>query len=104
MHQGNASRKVSELISDEKIVLKTDSFEPLLMAAENMMGLAYLPCFVGDYSRNLQKVDMELKHQSTDLWLMTHRDLENSARVKAFFNFMEDAIKSEHNRLAGLGN
>lgn len=103
MHQGNASLQVSKLISQDKILLKADSFEPLLMAAENKMGLAYLPCFMGDSSRALQKVALEIQQQSTDLWMVTHKDLKNSARVKAFLDFMQEAIKADHNRLAGLG-
>ncbi len=102
MYQGNASLQISERIAEEKIAMKSDSFEPLIMAAENNMGLAYLPCFVGDASGVLQKVDVDVKHQNTDLWIMTHKDLEQSARVKAFFDFMEEAIKSDHNRLAGF--
>lgn len=102
MYQGNASLQVSELILEEKIVMKTDSFEPLMAAAENKMGLAYLPCFIGDCSGVLQKVDVKIINQNTDLWIMTHNDLENSAKVKAFFDFMEEAIKSDLNRLAGL--
>ncbi|MCZ2720254.1 LysR family transcriptional regulator [Marinomonas sp. 15G1-11] len=103
MYQGTASVQVSELISEEKIVMKADSFEPLIIAAENNMGLIYLPCFIGDSSDILQKVDVEIKHQGTDLWLMTHNELESSAKVKAFFEFMEEAIKSDYNRLSGGG-
>lgn len=102
MHRGSASLQVSELISEDKIVMKADSFEPLIIAAENQMGLAYLPCFLGNSEGTLQRVDMEVMHQNTDLWMMTHKDLEDSARVKAFFNFMKGAIKSDHNRLAGF--
>ena len=102
MIQGSASRQISNNIPDEQVVLKADSFEPLVLAAEHEMGLAYLPCFVGDSSARLQKVDMEVKHKGTELWMMTHRDLESSARVRAFFDFMEEAIKPERTRLAGL--
>ncbi|MCY9862064.1 LysR family transcriptional regulator [Vibrio coralliirubri] len=102
MHRGSASLQVSELISEDKIVMKADSFEPLIIAAENQMGLAYLPCFLGNSKGTLHRVDMEVMHQNTDLWMMTHKDLEDSARVKAFFNFMKGAIKSDHNRLAGF--
>lgn len=104
MRQGKASLQVSKLILEDKIVMKTDSFEPLVNAAENEMGLAYLPCFIGDSSAILKKVDVEVNQQTTDLWMMTHNDLENSAKVKAFFDFMEGAITSDHNRLAGLSN
>ncbi|AMJ93603.1 LysR family transcriptional regulator [Alteromonas stellipolaris] len=102
MLQGNASIRISELISKEKVVMKADSFEPLLIAAENKMGLAYLPCFMGEGTEKLQRVNIEVNHQSTDLWMMTHKDLENAARVKALFDFMPKAMKSDFNRLAGF--
>jgi DNA-binding transcriptional LysR family regulator len=102
MHHSRASLQISEQIYDEKIVMKADSFEPLVIAAENQMGLACLPCFIGDGSRDLQKVNIEMKHDNTDLWMMTHKDLEGTARVKVFFDFMRKAITSDHNRLAGL--
>lgn len=104
MHQSKASIQFLELISEEKIVMKTDSFEPLLIAAEQEMGLACLPRFIGDYSDVLQKVDVGMKQQSIGLWIMTHRDIKKSARVEAFFEFMTEAIKSDQNRLAGIGN
>ncbi|KDC52301.1 LysR family transcriptional regulator [Pseudoalteromonas fuliginea] len=103
MHQSKASLQFFERISEEKIVMKTDSFEPLLIAAEQEMGLAFLPRFIGDSSGTLQKVDVEIKQQSIDLWIMTHRDLKKSARVEAFFDFMKEAIKPDHTRLAGFG-
>lgn len=100
--QRSANRIISEAIPKEQIILKADSYEPLMIAAEQGIGLAYMPCFIGDSSQKLQKVDIEMEHKGTDLWMMTHSDLEHSARVKAFFDFMEEEIKSDHNRLAGL--
>jgi DNA-binding transcriptional LysR family regulator len=102
MYQGSASLQILNLISQEKILMKADSFEPLVMAAENKMGLAYLPCFVGDDSRSLQKVDIDIQHQSIDLWIMTHKDLQSSARVKVFLDFMKEAIRGDLNRLSGF--
>ncbi|EAQ64874.1 transcriptional regulator [Marinomonas sp. MED121] len=100
--QKNQGRVIFEPISEEQIVLKADSYEPLMIAAEQGIGLTYMPCFIGDSSQKLQRVDMEVEHKGTDLWMMTHSDLEHSARVKAFFDFMEEEIQSDHNRLAGL--
>ncbi|RBP83528.1 LysR substrate-binding domain-containing protein [Marinomonas rhizomae] len=87
MYQGSASQQVSELILEEKIVMKTDSFEALTAAAEHKMGLAYLPCFIGDSSDTLQKIDVKMVNQSTDLWMMTHNDLENLDKSKFLYEF-----------------
>jgi DNA-binding transcriptional LysR family regulator len=97
MSQGSASHLISTFIPEEQVVLKADSFEPLLMAAEQHIGLAYLPCFVGESSEKLQRVDLKVEHEPTGLWMMTHIDLENSAKVKAFFEFMETELKSDQN-------
>lgn len=101
MSQGSASRLISRHISNEQVILKADSFEPLLVAAEQGIGLGYFPCFVGDSSDKLQRVDVEVNHEETGLWMMTHSDLKNSAKVKAFFEFMELEIKSDRTRLSG---
>ena len=38
---------------------------------------------------------------STDLWLLTHPDLRKTARIRAFSDFVADAMKDHRARLAG---
>lgn len=102
MDMGSTARRIADFVPKGRVVLKADSFEPLRLAAEQGMGLAYMPCFVGEASGKLQRIDMGIEHQETGLWLMAHRDLGSSAKVSAFFEFIEAEIKSDHNRLAGL--
>lgn len=98
MTQGNASNAFSENIPKENVVMRADSFEPLLIAAESAMGLAYLPRFIGDRSSLLKRIDMSAGYQGTYLWIMTHADLEKSGRVKAFVDFMTESLILEHGR------
>lgn len=100
--KGAAVRRMADLIPEERVVLAADSFEALRQAAELGMGLAYMPCFVGEVSGKLQRVDIEFPYQGIGLWLMAHRDLVGSARVSAFFEFIEAELKADHNRLAGI--
>ncbi|MFT6914926.1 MAG: DNA-binding transcriptional LysR family regulator [Motiliproteus sp.] len=97
-------RRVEELMSPDRVVLKADSFEALRLAAEQGLGLALLPCFVGEASEKLQRVDISMELDTTSLWLMTHKDMAGSARVQAFTDFMEAALQSEHSRLAGVSD
>ena len=66
-----------------KICLKSDTFVGLKVAAENGMGLALLPHYLGDSSPQLQRLPASTEELSTGLWLLTHPDLVRSARVNA---------------------
>ena len=100
MSKSGPSKSISDAITPEQVVLKANSFEPLLAAAEQSIGLAYLPCFVGESTERLQRVEMAVEHDTVGLWMMSHRDLKHSAKVKAFFQFMQTALKPDCNRLA----
>ncbi len=98
----NVARQVDSILNPYNVIAKADSFGALALLAEGGMGLAYMPCFIGEASRNLQRVDMKLKDIDVGLWLMTHRDLANSARVRSFFEFIKTEITADHNELAGV--
>ena len=44
-----------------------------------------IPCFIGDFMGNLVRVGEPMQFGDT-LWLLTHADLRNSARVRAFMD------------------
>jgi DNA-binding transcriptional LysR family regulator len=98
------SQWLKENVSDENIILTSDSFEALRLMTEQGMGLSLLPCFVGEASQKLQRVNFEISSATVGLWIVTHKDVASSARVQAFTDFMLAELKSEHSRLAGLGH
>lgn len=102
MSGGKVARQVEDILNPYNVVLRADSFEALALLAERCMGLAYLPCFVGEASDKLQRIDMELESANVGLWMISHRDLINSGRVRSFFDFIESEIKADHNKLAGI--
>ena len=61
--RGTMAQVVADFVPEEQVVMKADSFEPLLLAAEQGMGLVYMPCFVGESSGKLQRVDMDMAQQ-----------------------------------------
>jgi DNA-binding transcriptional LysR family regulator len=50
------------------------------------VGAALLPCFLGDPRRELTRVGAILPELDVDLWILTHADLRQSARVRAFMD------------------
>lgn len=59
-------------------------------AVRSGLGLAVLPCYLGDRDSDLKRVDEPDQNIVWDLWLLAHPDVRRSARVKAFFEFASD--------------
>lgn len=81
-------------IDQESVTMRCDSFVTLRMAAENGLGLALLPHFLGDSSDKLIRLDAPTAELTTGLWILTHPDLVRSARVHAFITHFREALSS----------
>jgi DNA-binding transcriptional LysR family regulator len=73
-------------------VLRADSLIAMREAAAAGLGLAVLPCYLGDTNGRLRRFGDRLPDLSTELWLLTHEDLRRTARVRAFMEFAGPAL------------
>jgi len=79
-------------IEAKRICLRCDSFVAVRIAAESGLGLALLPCFLGDDSARLVRLREPVAQLTTGLWILTHPDLARSARVNAFVEHFSTAL------------
>ena len=63
-----------------------------LRAANNGMGIAVLPCFVGDAQSDLLRVPPTEPYAGFDIWILSHPDLRETARLRAFREFLGKTI------------
>jgi DNA-binding transcriptional LysR family regulator len=63
------------------------------MAARAGMGLALLPVWLPAADPALKRVMGPLKDLVTDLWLVTHQSLKDTARVRAFMTIVGEGVK-----------
>ncbi len=75
-----------------RVCMRGDSFVAIRIAAENGIGLALLPHYLGESSKLLQPLVASISDLTTGLWLLTHPDLIRSARVHAFMDHFEQAL------------
>ena len=73
----------------------------MVAAVRDGAGLAVLPCYLGDGDGELVRLGEIIPALSTDLWLLTHPDLRNTARIRALLDFVADAVKAHRARLEG---
>lgn len=62
-------------------------------------GIAYITCHLGDSHPNL--IRLSAPRPSRDLWLLSHKDLRASARIRAFRHFIAEFIPQIREKLQG---
>lgn len=70
---------------------------PLITLAASGLGMAYLACNLGDRHPNLIRAPFQKPLPYRHLWLLLHRDLRNTARVRLFVDFIAAQIKARRN-------
>jgi len=88
-------------VPDAEIALRADSLMALRQAAQASLGLAALPCYLGDTPPDLVCVHRPIPEMETALWVLTHEDLRHTARVRAFTEFAASAFGRRRALLEG---
>jgi DNA-binding transcriptional LysR family regulator len=95
-------RWMQENVRDPRLALRVDALPALRDAACAGIGLALLPCYVGDVAAGLQRAAQKaLPEPRSALWLLTHEDLKRTARIRAVTDFLATALVSERALLVG---
>jgi DNA-binding transcriptional LysR family regulator len=96
------ARWMHENLRAAHITCRVDALPALRDAAVAGLGLALLPCYVGDLASGLRRVTPKaLAEPRSALWLLTHDDLKRTARVRATLDFLAKALASERTLLEG---
>ena len=70
---------------------------PLITLAASGLGMAYLACNLGDRHPNLIRAPFQKPMAYRSIWLLLHRDLKNTARVRLFVDFLAARVQSRRN-------
>jgi len=72
-----------------------------LSAVKAGLGISQLPCFMADLLPELRRLPLSEPVPSWEIWILTHRDLRQTARVRAFFDFMVGVFETRRGLLEG---
>ena len=100
-HLGSA-RWIATHVPPERIVHRAGSLLALASAARAGLGVAALPCFMGDPDHGLRRVEPPLSEMATPLWLLTHPDLRNTARIRTVLDALAEALLRRRALLEGV--
>lgn len=90
----------------ENVPVRGDMYSDVaqLSAAQAHMGIASLPCFIGDVAENLVRVPTAVAEPTDWIWILAHRDMISNARVCALMDHIEGFFKAHTNLLEGVVN
>ncbi len=94
-------RWLDETTLSGPVVARCDSFNSLLALAERGVGCAVLPCWLGDGSATLRRVVPEPLEFRNQLWLLHHRDVLRSRRVRTVADFLVESLRAKRGLLEG---
>ena len=84
---------IEEKVRPASIQFRSNSLVNQMNAAEEGLGVAVLPMYLVADNPNLIRIQGPLKELVTELWIITHRSLRNTARVRTFMEFVGQRIK-----------
>lgn len=95
-----------DIPEDAQIVYRANSMNGQAIAARAGIGVAMLPTFVGDpdpHLRRLFLMQSAAQIVDTHLWILIHADLRQTARVRAFVDFITEAVRAKRSLYEASG-
>lgn len=98
----NAADWLNARAPESAFVYRSSSLLNQFVAARAGMGVAVLPCYLGDPEPDLVRLTpAPLPALGRELWIVTHGDLRRTARVRAFFDLIGEGIAEARSLLEG---
>jgi DNA-binding transcriptional LysR family regulator len=87
-----AAKLVDALVPQESVALRYGDLGAQVAAVEAGLGIAALPCFVGDQRPLLVRLFPPEEALAQTLWLVWHRDLSRTSRVRALVDHLAQGL------------
>ena len=92
---------VAQHFPDAVTVLRVDDINTMLAAVRSGMGLARMPCYVGDHDSFVHRIDVFLKPSDWGIWVLSHVDLRSTERVRVCREFLLEIIEQQRELVLG---
>lgn len=94
------ARWVADNIPVHRVVLRSGHTGMMVAAAKAGLGLALLPCYLGDAEPTLRCLRV-VPGLGQEMWLLTHRDLRRTPRVRAVMDFLATELLRHRDLIEG---
>jgi len=95
---------VRQHFPNANVVMRTDDVTAMLGCASNHLGLVRVPCYIGESSGDLYRLDLPLTSSTWAVWVLSHVDLRATARVRACREFLIETTEQHRGFIEGLNS
>jgi len=92
---------VQQHFPEAEIAMRVDDVGTMALAVGNKLGIARIPCYVGDTEPSLRRLDLKLAPSTWGIWILSHVDLRSTARVRVAREFLIDVIEKQRDLVLG---
>ena len=96
-----SARWIAAHVEASRMIHRANSLTGLRAVARAGMGLAPLPCFLGDTDSALVRVMPPVADMASSLWLLTHPDLRRTPRVRTVLDLIAERLVAQRRLLEG---
>lgn len=82
-------------------IIRCNSLQAMHALTRAGAGLAALPCYLGDGTRELKRLSPPLEGEGVDLWLMVNHETQQMARVRIVMEFLTTRLAKLSPRVEG---
>lgn len=80
-------------------VVRCNSLQAMFSLARSGSGLAVLPCYLGDMTKDLRRLSSPLEGEGVDLWLIVNHETRQMARVRLVMEFLTQRLLGLSDRI-----
>ena len=86
---------------NSKVSARSNSLANLVSALKAGLGVAMLPCLIGDADTELVRCLPPIKEVDSEMWMIVREDVKSAPHVRAFADFFGAQIQKMRAQLAG---
>lgn len=95
------ARALRDLADGANVTLCTNTLASQTQAVVNGMGITTLPSYVASTQPNLIRVLQTEFNIELDIWLLTHKELRFTARIRAVIEYLKEKVLEDRDLLTG---
>ncbi|KAB7897178.1 LysR family transcriptional regulator [Rouxiella sp. S1S-2] len=84
-----------EVANGRRVVCEVSDITSQCVAVRTGIGVAGLPCFLGDGDPQLQRLRFDGEAFAREIWIVVHADLRHTPQIRAVMDFIIEAVKAQ---------
>lgn len=104
LHEETKPQWANDHFPKGEVVARVSEVVTMVELVKNHIGIARLPCYVADAEPTLRRLDVALVPSNWHVWVLSHQDLRDTARVRACREFLVEIIQQQRELIEGTSS